>query len=135
MGKKIILIVDDDETTRQLLALMAEKAGYATLLASDGNEGLQLLSENKVDVLLFDIFMPEKDGIQFLIELKQQGYSCKTIAISGGAYFGSGVDYLKYAQAFGADRVIMKPVSQEKLLSALESLMEPSTTLESTQDQ
>ncbi|WP_051261639.1 response regulator [Desulfovibrio inopinatus] len=130
MGKKIILIVDDDETTRELLSLMAEKAGYSTLLASDGNEGLRLLAENAVDVLLFDIFMPEKDGIQFLIELKQKGYPCKTIAISGGAYFGSGVDYLKYAQAFGADQVIVKPVSQEKLLQALHSFEESNKSVD-----
>ena len=70
-GHKIILIADDDPTIRELYSSELEKGGYIIQLASDGVEALELIQQNKPDLILLDIMMPRKSGLDVLSELKQ----------------------------------------------------------------
>jgi CheY-like chemotaxis protein len=75
----LILIIDDDNQFRAMLREMLERTGYEFLEASDGKEGLKLYRENPTDLI-----MPEKEGIETIIELRRDFPDVKIIAISGG---------------------------------------------------
>jgi CheY-like chemotaxis protein len=64
--KQNILVVEDNENSRQLLETILESSGYEVTLAPDAEEGLRILQEQSVDLVLLDLFLPGADGIQFL---------------------------------------------------------------------
>ena len=88
-GKHTILVVDDDEPTRAAVFAMLEPLGYRILEATDGEAGLKLYRQEQVDLVVMDILMPGKEGIETIRELKEEFPEAKIIAISG-----SGIDYL-----------------------------------------
>ena len=71
IGHKTILIADDDPTIRELYSSELEKGGYIIEQASDGVEALEILKQNKPDLILLDIMMPRKSGLDVLSEIKQ----------------------------------------------------------------
>lgn len=92
------------------------------LEARDGNEGLALHKEDPCDLVITDIIMPEKEGLETILEFRKADPCLPIIAISGGGRQGySG--YLEAAQPFGANRSLAKPFSQEDLLGAVESCL------------
>ena len=119
-----ILIIDDDDQFREMLRQMLERAGYEVVEAPDGKEGLRLFRENKVDLVITDIFMPEKEGLEVLMEFRRNFPDTKIIAISGGARNISPEESLKMAEAFGAKYTFKKPVDREALLDAVKELLE-----------
>lgn len=70
-GHKTILIVDDDPTIRELYTTELEKGGYVIQQASDGVEALDIINQNKPDLIMLDIMMPRKSGLDVLAEIKQ----------------------------------------------------------------
>ena len=87
--KEKILIIDDEENIRKSLKMIFEYEGYMTLEASTGEEGLQLIDETVgLDLILLDIRLPGKDGLEILSELKQRPYSPEVIMVSGGTTSG-----------------------------------------------
>lgn len=119
-----VLIVDDDKYVRRMIRRVLERAGYQTVEAENGYQAIDRYSEKRPDVLITDLLMPEKEGIETILELKRR-YSAKNIiAISGGGR-SSGVDYLRMAQRLGADRVFSKPIDPKSLVSAVESMVKP----------
>ena len=117
-----ILVIDDDEQVLDMLyeSLMLE--GYDVLRASNGEEGLRLYREDPVDLIITDLIMPEKEGIETIIELRQDFPDVKIIAISGGGRVGT-KDYLHMAKIFGVQRTFNKPVAREQLLDAIKELI------------
>jgi DNA-binding response OmpR family regulator len=85
---KTILIVDDDSSVRRMLELTFRSAGFATHVAANGAEALRTLDETPCDLVILDMVMPEKEGIETLIQLKERNPCPSIIAISGGARFG-----------------------------------------------
>ena len=83
-----ILIIDDEEKFRKMLRQMLERAGHEVVEAPDGKEGVKLYREKLTDLIITDIFMPEKEGIQTIKELKRDFPEAKIIAISGGGRNG-----------------------------------------------
>ncbi|MFP4563293.1 MAG: response regulator [Spirochaetia bacterium] len=116
-----VLVIDDDVQVRQMLTHVLEEAGYGVKVASDGGEGVRIYRKSPVDVVILDVIMPDKEGVETLQELKSFDPGLKTIAISGGGRNRPG-DYLNVMRALGAQEIFEKPVSKEKLLEAVRSL-------------
>lgn len=119
-----ILIVDDDEQIRELLYAVFDGAGYEVATAADGGQGLKSFRKRSADLLIVDIFMPVKEGLETLLELKRGKPTLKSIAISGGGLTGE-MEFLQHAQTFGADRAFAKPLDLKALLSAVRELLGP----------
>jgi CheY-like chemotaxis protein len=118
---KNILFVDDEEPVRNLFKEALEKFGYTVRVASNGNEGLTLFRENPADLIITDIFMPEKDGHAFILEVMQDFPEAKIFAITGKKSFDPQME-LDIAETIGAKRVFAKPCKLSVLLSAIKEL-------------
>lgn len=116
-----ILVIDDDEQVRSLLEKVIALAGYDVVSAADGVVGLQENERTPFDIVITDIIMPEKEGIELIMELKRDYPDVRVIAISGGGRF-SPFSYLQTAKKLGADFTFEKPVDLEDLLSAIGDL-------------
>ena len=117
-----ILVIDDDELVLDMLYESLTLEGYDVLKASNGQQGLKLYREEPVDLIITDLIMPEKEGIETIIELRQDFPDVKIIAISGGGRIGK-KDYLHMAKIFGVQRTFKKPVAREQLLDAIRELI------------
>jgi CheY-like chemotaxis protein len=119
-----ILIVDDDEIMRTLLGDVLAEAGYAVETVEDGGQAVKRFSLQPAQLLIVDIFMPRKDGIETIQELKSQYPALKIIAISSGG-LTSEMEFLDHAQFFGADQTFSKPLDFDKMLEAVRELVGP----------
>lgn len=97
-----ILIIDDEAPLRVMVRQMLEKADYMVEEANDGAAGLKCVLHNPIDLVITDIFMPDKDGLATILELRAQFPHLKIIAISGGSRRGP--DYLPIAKKLGAQQ-------------------------------
>ena len=112
-----ILVTDDDPAVRSLLLEVLKDAGYLVEGASDGDAALAALRTDTFDLVNTDLFMPRKDGIELLMEIRAHHAHLPIIAVSGGSPgLGLGVDLLKAAQRLGAAAVLRKPVRCADLL-------------------
>jgi YesN/AraC family two-component response regulator len=92
------------------------------LEAANGKIGMHLQRENLVDLVITDLSMPEKDGIETIRELRRDFPDVKIIAISGGGRAGAD-GYLSVAKTIGANRTLSKPFDLKKLLDAVAELI------------
>jgi len=114
--------MDDDELLRGALRVALEAAGYEVVEAGDGNAGLRLQREQAADVVLVDIFMPERDGLEVIKALQTETPRPKIIAVSGGGKTGQ-IEVLRAAAAFGASRTLLKPFQPRELLTAIREVL------------
>ena len=117
-----ILIIDDDHHILLMIKKMLERAGYEVDLASNGNEGLNLFKKFQADLVITDIIMPEKEGLETIREMKRMRPDLKIIAMSGGGKI-SADNYLETAKIFGASRILEKPFSQKTMVMAVIDLL------------
>ncbi len=118
-----ILVIDDEEEVRDIIKQILEHAGYTVYTAGDGNQGIKTYRENPTDIVITDIIMPDKEGIETIIELKTEFPEVKIIAISGGGRVGP-MDYLKMSQKLGAVKSFTKPFQRQELLDAVSELLD-----------
>lgn len=116
-----ILIIDDEAPIRAMLKQMLEKEGYTVEEAKNGDAGLEFVGHSPIDLVIVDIFMPSKDGLEVILELQKNFPHIKIIAISGGSRRGP--DYLPIAKKFGAQHFLAKPFGRQELLSAVGSVL------------
>jgi two-component system cell cycle response regulator CpdR len=119
---KKILIIDDEPYILLMLKKMLERAGYEVDLASNGREGMDLFNKETADLVITDIIMPDKEGLELIIEMKRLRPNLKIIAMSGGGRI-SPDSYLECATHFGAQKVFQKPFRQKELVSAVRELI------------
>jgi DNA-binding response OmpR family regulator len=118
-----ILIIDDDVSLREGLRRTLQKAGYTVVEAGSGLQGVQSLTTTSIDLVLLDVFMPDKDGLDTIKELRAAKPDVRVIVMSGGGTKGA-VDVLKIARYLEASRTLVKPFSRGRLLEAVwEELM------------
>lgn len=122
MTQKRILVIDDDEIFRTGLVGILQMEGYSVLEAKDGEEGLAVFKEENPDLVITDILMPKKEGIETIIEILDEQSGQAIIAMSGGGK-GNPREYLGFAENFGARQILQKPFRIPELLAAIESLM------------
>jgi CheY-like chemotaxis protein len=117
-----ILILDDEPSILLMLKKLLEKAGYEIEVALNGKEGMKLFEINKPDLLITDIIMPEKEGLETIFELRRNYPDLKIIAISGGGRIGPD-GYLPGAKLLGANAVFTKPIVPKDFLQAVSDLL------------
>jgi DNA-binding response OmpR family regulator len=117
-----ILIIDDDAAFLKMLHQVLERAGHMVTKALNGKIGVNLFREEQAELVITDIVLPEKEGLEIIQELKRDFPAVRIIAISGGGRRGEPL-YLEMAKKFGADRVFMKPFERQELLSAIDELL------------
>jgi two-component system, chemotaxis family, chemotaxis protein CheY len=122
MKSRKILIIDDDDLFRKSLRLMLEESGFAIVEANDGAAGLQAASSEAFDLVITDIIMPNKEGIETILEIRRRHPKLPIIAISGGGRLNPR-EYLPTARAFGAAAVLEKPFSLDALLGKIEEAL------------
>ena len=116
-----ILVVDDEPGIRELLSMMLEAAGHKVVVAEDGLQAPKILATNPVEVVITDLLMPERDGLEFITEVRKKYPSIKIIAMSGGGHIARD-SYLRIAKNFGAHVILEKPFSQSGVLNAIEAV-------------
>ncbi len=114
--------MDDDDQCRRLLRDLLVNAGYAVEEARDGEEGLARCQEGSIDLVIMDIFMPNKDGLEAIKELRREFSGIKVLAISGGMSRFQ-VDVLVIAKKFGAHQTIRKPFDSETFLETVKATL------------
>jgi len=119
---KRILVIDDDEKIRTLFKRFLGGKGYDVLCAENGKEGLQLLEAETLDLVITDIMMPEKDGLEVVLAMRLNHADIPIIAISGGMQ-AAPLDFLPMAHKFGAKKVLYKPVELKELLAAVKEAL------------
>jgi two-component system, chemotaxis family, chemotaxis protein CheY len=121
-----VLVVDDEEPVRNGIRRSLERAGHAVFEAEDGVAALLCFAAGDFDVVVTDLVMPEKEGVETIGEMLRLRPQAKIIAMSGGGRLGP-VDYLAVAKRLGAVSTLAKPFSQQELLDAIEATL-PATS-------
>lgn len=117
-----ILVFDDEPSILLMIKKMLEKAGHEVEIALNGKEGMVLFERNRPDLLITDIIMPEKEGLETIFELRRQFPDLKIIAISGGGRIGPD-GYLPGAKLLGANAVFTKPLIPKEFTQAVDNLL------------
>lgn len=115
---KTLLIIDDEGSICETLKILFKSVGFNVLTADDGNKGIALFKENQIDLVIVDILMPGKDGLETILELKSLLPEIIIIAISGGGRLPA-EDYLDTARKLGAKYTFEKPFNRDDLLRAI----------------
>jgi DNA-binding response OmpR family regulator len=110
-----ILVIDDDEQCSDLLKTVFEQSGHMVATAADGKAGLKMSRAGHFDLVITDVLMPEKDGLELIKELCRDNPDVQIIAISGGGLLYA-EDCLKMAKLFGAKHILKKPIDIKVLL-------------------
>ena len=119
-----ILVIEDDAIVRELLQEILAHAGYEVAEARDGKEGIRLYRNEPADLVITDLIMPEKEGIETIMELRRDFPQVKIIAISGGGHV-SPAGYLEIASRLGVQRTFAKPFLPDEILEAVRELVGP----------
>ena len=114
-----ILVVDDEESVRGFFEQVLVGAGYDVVAASDGAEALETVRKRRFDLLLTDLVMPEREGLELIMMLRKERPELKVVAVSG-AFGGT---FLEVARAMGARAALLKPVSPGQLLAAVQEAL------------
>ena len=117
-----ILVIDDDEQVRALLYEILDRAGFEVVEAANGLEGVNAYRRAPTDLIITDLIMPEKEGVETILELRGEFPSVRIVAISGGGRNGA-QDYLSIAARLGARRVVAKPFSRQEILDAVQAAL------------
>jgi CheY-like chemotaxis protein len=130
-GKKKILVIDDEPDERIYLATLLDDNGYATERAKDGNEGMNKAKADPPDLITLYITMPEKSGVRFYREIREDPELCKIPIVVVTGVTGLGGDPEEFHKFLSAgkqtsppDGFVPKPVDQEKLLETISKLLE-----------
>ncbi len=121
MAQKI-LVIDDDENIRLMLNQMLTNAGYSVVEAQNGQVGVEKFQQEQFDLVVTDLIMPEKEGVETIRELKQINFDIKIIAISGGGSIAP-QEYLLLAKRFGVVQTFEKPFHKNEFLEAVNQLL------------
>ena len=126
-----ILVIEDEEDSRAIVQQALESDGHEVIPAADGAEGLALQRKNPADLVITDIFMPEKEGIETIHELKQEFPRVKIIAMSGGGTGGRSSSVLESlsttANALGIDAFLPKPFDCRTLRESVRHVLQQPT--------
>lgn len=114
-----ILVVDDDAATRRSLDLLLSKAGYTVMQAGDGAGAVRLWRDHGGDLVILDLFMPEKDGLETIIELRAHDPTVRILAMSSGGR-NARLDVLADAKLLGAVLTIEKPFTASQMLAMVD---------------
>ena len=119
---KRILIIDDEQIVLEVLRKILEREGYEVVTAFNGAEGIELFRQKPCDLVITDMVMPEKDGLQTILDLRKETPDLAVIAMSGGGTI-SKERYLAVAGYLDGIITITKPFSLESITGAVAKLL------------
>ena len=118
-----IMIVDDDPVLRLAAGEVLRQQGYTVREAEDGTEALSRLREAGVDLVIVDMLMPHKEGVETIREVKAAWPATRVLAISGGGQHLRSTQVLSLATMVGADATFEKPLRPAAFLEAVQALL------------
>jgi CheY-like chemotaxis protein len=118
----LILVIDDEQMLRRTLRALLERAGHTVVEAEDGNQGLTQFDNQKPDLVLTDIIMPDREGVETIGELRRRSPQTPIIAMSGGGSVGGDL-FLTLAKQLGASATLAKPIRQAELIAAVDEAL------------
>lgn len=118
----LILIIDDEPEVRGLLCRILADEGHRVIEADNGAVALKVIGRNQPDLVITDILMPDKDGIETIQEMRLLHPGLKIIAMTGGGRY-QGFEYLDVAKALGADALLNKPFRAAQISALVADLM------------
>jgi len=116
-----VLLIDDDEMLRTVLAIAIDSAGHVVLQAEDGQKGLELVRTTGIDIVITDLIMPVQEGVETIMTLRRERPRLPVIAISGGA--SNSKLYLDIAGKIGAKRMLGKPFAPRQLVALIDEIL------------
>jgi len=117
-----ILTIDDNALALEAMKILLEESGHDVVTATNGDEGIRKVSQDTFDLVITDLIMPGKEGLETLQEIKNGYPETKVIVISGGGRSSPDL-YLESAVNFGADDTLAKPFSAKELLGSIDKLL------------
>ncbi|MBK1696570.1 response regulator [Rhodovibrio salinarum] len=117
-----VLVIDDQADIRNVFAEVLQEAGYQVVTAVNGRDGLAKASSSEIDLIITDILMPERDGIEVIHEIKRTSGETPVVAVSGGGTM-RGPDLLSIASKLHADATLQKPVDADALVRTVQELL------------
>ena len=117
--RPLVLVVDDEPEVRSVITEILAAAGYDAITASDGEEALEAVGAHAPGLMITDLVMPRKEGLETIREARQLAPDMKIIAISGA--FGN--RFLSVAAHLGAHAVLAKPFSADALLNTIHGVL------------
>jgi DNA-binding response OmpR family regulator len=118
-----ILVIDDDPLVVGTIEILLMKAGYTVTVARDGDKGVKAFTKDRHDLVITDIIMPEKEGIETIREIRALSATVPIIAVSGGGRTKN-FDFLRIADKVGANEVLRKPFANDQLLTLVARCLE-----------
>lgn len=118
----VVLIIDDDELVRLTVAAALETDGHVAIEAVDGNDALIKLKGAAIDIIVTDILMPNKEGIETISDIRSVDQHIPIIAMSGGGRQNN-MNYLDIAKTLGADATLKKPFGIDEIRNAVTTLL------------
>jgi CheY-like chemotaxis protein len=116
-----VLVVDDSELIRRLVATMLRTAGYTVVLAENGRDALARLREHAVQLVVTDMMMPEMDGLELIAALRILRPDLPIIGMSGGSEKSD--HCLERAKKLGATTTLAKPFQKQQMLEAVAQVL------------
>jgi DNA-binding response OmpR family regulator len=117
----LILVIDDDPQVCAVITRALERHGYSVIQAHDGEEGARMAQQHTPALVLTDILMPNKEGLEVIRELRMAYPTVPIIAMSGGGSSVCADGVLKIARHMGAQHALLKPFALAELLSVVTS--------------
>ncbi len=115
----LILVIDDHIDTRKLLKELLEESGYLVVEAADGDQGIEICRKEPVDLVITDILMPNKSGVEIIQEIRQGFPEIQIIAITAGVH-----DFPSVTRIVGVDHTFSKPFKAARMLEVVQSILQ-----------
>jgi len=112
----VVILIDDDRAVREYIKFILEREGMIVFEAVDGNNGLSVATSTTPSLIITDLVMPEKDGIETIQEIRSRFPQCGVVAMSGAVNSDA---YLSMARLLGANSVVQKPFTRDILMNAV----------------
>jgi CheY-like chemotaxis protein len=117
----LILVVDDEPDFRETVRRLLEIEGHEVIEAASGDDGIEKFRALAPDLIVIDIFMPNKTGIETILQIRAESPSVRIIAVSGSGGIATG-DFLETAKSVGADQTLAKPFRAQQLVKAIDNV-------------
>jgi len=119
----LVLVIDDDPIVRSYVAVLLEAYDHLIIVAQDGIEGMAAFKSNQIDLVITDIVMPGKEGIETIREIRRLNLTVPILAVSGSHIEGRYGGYLELAEALGASATLAKPFTPDQLFAIVNRLL------------
>jgi CheY-like chemotaxis protein len=121
-----VLVADDEEAIRHLVVHWLRTRGHTVTAVGSAREASRLLNEQRFDLVITDVVMPDGDGFELIAAFRKAQPSARLMAISGGGQYLQGNDCLRIARGLGVHAAVMKPFNWEQLQAGIELALQPS---------